>query len=99
MRILFIGTVRFSLLSLRKLIEMNSNIIGVCTKAHSSFNSDFADLVPLCNLNSIPYIHVEDLNNKTNIDWIRDIISLATFRGASSGCEFAESFMLIKEIK
>ena len=73
MRILFIGTVRFSMLSLRKLIEMNSNIIGVCTKAHSSFNSDFADLVPLCNLNSIPYIHVEDLNNKTNVDWIRDI--------------------------
>lgn len=29
----------------------------------------------------------------------RNIISLATFRGASSGCEFAESFMLIKEIK
>jgi N-acetylglucosamine malate deacetylase 1 len=29
----------------------------------------------------------------------RNIISLATFRGASSGCDLAESFMLIKEIK
>lgn len=29
----------------------------------------------------------------------RNIVSLATFRGASSGCNLAESFMLIKEIK
>jgi len=29
----------------------------------------------------------------------KNIRALATFRGSSSGCKFAESFMLLKEIK
>ena len=29
----------------------------------------------------------------------KNIKALATFRGASCGCEYAESFMLLKEIK
>jgi LmbE family N-acetylglucosaminyl deacetylase len=29
----------------------------------------------------------------------RNIRALATFRGASSGCEYSESFILLKEIK
>ena len=44
MRILFIGTVEFSLQSLNKLIEINANIVGVCTKEESKFNSDFAKI-------------------------------------------------------
>jgi hypothetical protein len=29
----------------------------------------------------------------------KNIKALATFRGATCGCEYAESFMLLKEIK
>jgi methionyl-tRNA formyltransferase len=72
MRILFIGTVQFSLHMLKKLVDMRANIIGVCTKAESPFNNDFKDLTPFCELNSIPCLHVHDINDKTNIDWIED---------------------------
>ena len=73
MRILFIGTVQFSMHTLKKLVDMKSNIIGVCTKTNSSFNSDFADLKPFCSLNSIPCLYVDDINDKTNTDWIRSL--------------------------
>ena len=53
MKILFIGTVEFSYKALKKLVELNSDIVGVCTKDKSNFNSDFADLTPICNKNKI----------------------------------------------
>ena len=48
MRIVFIGTVEFSKKALQRLIELEANVVGVCTKEKSDFNSDFADLRPLC---------------------------------------------------
>ena len=54
MRVLFIGSVEFSHKVLEKLIGIDSEIVGVCTKKTSPFNSDFFDLKPLCDLNSIP---------------------------------------------
>ena len=41
MKILFIGTVEFSYRALKKLVELNADIVGVCTKDKSNFNSDF----------------------------------------------------------
>jgi methionyl-tRNA formyltransferase len=73
MRILFIGTVQFSLKALEKLIFIDSDIVGVCTKGKSVFNSDFADLVPPCILNNIPYKLIDDINSKENIDWISSL--------------------------
>lgn len=73
MRILFIGTVEFSLQALEKLIDIKSDIVGVCTKEVSSFNSDFADLVPLCKRNEIPFKYIDDINSKENIAWIRAV--------------------------
>ena len=70
MRVVFIGTVEFSLKSLEKLISLNTNIVGVCTKQRSNFNSDFADLSPICRDNSIPYSYSDDVNSKENIEWI-----------------------------
>ena len=66
MKILFIGTVEFSLRALEKLINMESNIVGVCTKDNSNFNSDLSNLVPICKDNNIPYKLVEDINSKEN---------------------------------
>jgi len=73
MKILFIGTVEFSLKALDKLVTMNANIVGVCTKEVSAFNSDFADLTPLCEENNIPYRYVEDINSQENITWVKNL--------------------------
>jgi len=73
MRIIFIGTVQFSFKILEKLLLMNANLVGVCTKKESSFNSDFVDLAPICKTNQIPYIHIENINSKDNIQWIKDL--------------------------
>jgi len=71
MKILFIGTVEFSKIALKKLIELNAQIVGVCTKEKSEFNSDFADLIPLCEKNKIPYKFTDNVNSKDNCDWIK----------------------------
>ena len=73
MRILFIGTVEFSYKALKKLIELNAEIVGVCTKKKSDFNSDFEDLTPLCKKADIPFKYVDDINSNENIDWIRSL--------------------------
>jgi methionyl-tRNA formyltransferase len=70
MKIVFIGTVEFSLKSLSKLIDIGVDIVGVCTKEKSDFNSDFANLTPLCKRHKIPFRFVDDINSKENIDWI-----------------------------
>ena len=73
MKILFIGSVEFSLKALQKLIDINADIAGVCTKQSSNFNSDFSDLVPVCELNNIPYIYVNNINSDENIQWIKGL--------------------------
>ncbi len=71
MRVVFIGSVEFSLHTLEKLIRLDVNLVGVCTKESSSFNGDFADLMPVCVSNSIPCLHVDDINSEENIEWIK----------------------------
>lgn len=73
MKILFIGTVEFSYKALKKLIELNAEIVGVCTKNKSDFNSDFADLTPLCKKAGILLKYVDDINSNENIAWIRSL--------------------------
>ena len=71
MKVLFIGSVQLSHKVLDKLISIDSQIIGVCTKKSSSFNSDFSNLKPLCDLNSIPCHYVDDINSIENIEWVK----------------------------
>lgn len=73
MKILFIGTVEFSYKALKKLIELNAEIVGICTKKKSDFNSDFADLTPLCKKAGIPFKYIDDINSNENIAWIRSL--------------------------
>ena len=73
MKILFIGTVEFSYKALKKLIDLNVEIVGICTKKKSHFNSDFADLTPLCKKADIPFKYVDDINSKENIEWVRGL--------------------------
>ena len=71
MRVVFIGTVEFSKKTLQKLISIEVDIVGVCTKEESKFNSDYADLTPICNEKAIPYKNTNDINSKENIDGIQ----------------------------
>jgi methionyl-tRNA formyltransferase len=73
MRIVFIGTVEFSLISLKKIIDVGGEIVGVCTKKESSFNADFIDLTPFCEEKNIPTHYVKDINNTDSIEWIKSL--------------------------
>ena len=61
MKIIFIGTVEFSKEHF-KIIKLNAQIAGVCCKEKSKFNSDYADLRPLCEQNKIPFKYVDNIN-------------------------------------
>lgn len=72
MRVLFIGTVEFSLKVLEKLVTLDCEVVGVCTKEKSKFNSDFADLTMPCKKHNIPYIYVKNINSPESLEWIKD---------------------------
>lgn len=91
MKIVFIGTVEFSLKALKKLIELESNIVGVCTKKSSTFNSDFADLSPICEDNNINYRYVNNINDAESTQWIKSLNPDIIF------C-FGYSFLIKKEL-
>lgn len=73
MRIVFIGSVEFSELALRKLIKLGADIVGIVTKDISASNSDHVDLSNLATIHNIPYKYVRDVNHPNNIKWIRDL--------------------------
>jgi methionyl-tRNA formyltransferase len=73
MRVLFIGTVEFSLHALQKLIDLNVSLVGVCSRDSSVFNTDYANLSPVCLSNSIPFLNVDDINLPKNVKWIKDL--------------------------
>lgn len=71
MRILFIGCVKSSELFLRKLIEINAEIVGVITKQDSKFNADFVDLGEICREHYIDYLYVKSINDTSSKEYIR----------------------------
>src|SRR5690606_18747989 len=73
MKIFFIGTVEFSKITLQKLIELKADIVGVATKAQSKFNTDFADLTPICKDHRIQYKTINDLNSPEALSWINSL--------------------------
>jgi methionyl-tRNA formyltransferase len=70
MKIIFIGSVEFSLSALKKIVEIGGNVVGVCTLKASLFNSDFCDLSKYSNENNIPCCYVDDINSEESIKWI-----------------------------
>lgn len=73
MRIVFIGSVQFSLSTLRELNEMSAEIVGVCTKKSSSFNADHSDLSIFSAEKGLPWLHVDDVNSLDSVSWIRSL--------------------------
>jgi methionyl-tRNA formyltransferase len=70
MKIVFIGTVEFSEVALKKLLELKANVVGVITKEKSELNSDYVDLSYLAVENNIPFKYVKDVNHPNNVKWI-----------------------------
>lgn len=52
-------------------LQEEVKIVGVATKEHSSFNSDFYDLAPSALTNNIPYLYVQDINSSQSINFIK----------------------------
>jgi methionyl-tRNA formyltransferase len=73
MRIVFIGSVKFSEQALNKLVDIKSSIVGVCTLEYSDFNSDHVDLSPLSRKNNIPVRYTPSINSEEVFDWISDL--------------------------
>jgi methionyl-tRNA formyltransferase len=71
MRIVFIGTVEFSLRALEKLLDMKADIVGVCTRHASAGNADHVSLSGLCDAQGIPWHGARDINASETLDWIR----------------------------
>lgn len=71
MKVIFIGSVKFSLATLKELYRMGINIVGVCTKESSIFNSDHSDLSEFCDENDIPWIYSRDINSPLIVSWIK----------------------------
>jgi methionyl-tRNA formyltransferase len=73
MKVVLIGSVEFSLRALEKLIAIDVDLVGVCAKKSSTFNSDFFDLKPLCDINEVPCLYVDDINSTKSVEWIKDL--------------------------
>ncbi len=73
MKSVFIGCVKFSEFTLKKLIQLGINIDGIVTRAESSFNTDFVDLSSVANENNIPFLYTNNINSSKAFDWIINI--------------------------
>ena len=73
MKILFIGTVEFSARALHELINIQIDIVGVCTLSSSPFNSDHEDLTSIASNSGIPVLSAPDLHSQTSLDWINKL--------------------------
>lgn len=74
MKIVFIGAVTFSEKTLEKLIDLNADVVGVCTLEKSTFNADHVDLTQLCMKHNIPVRYTIDINSDENISWIKTLV-------------------------
>jgi len=72
MKIIFIGSVFFSKLILEKMIKLNINIVGVCCKKKSSFNSDFFDIGKISLKNKISTIYTNNINGNNFYIWAKN---------------------------
>ena len=71
MKVLFIGSVKFSKITLEELIFQNVNIVGVCGNNQSKFNSDHYDLSEIAKKNNIPFKNCKNINEQKNVAWIQ----------------------------
>lgn len=72
MKIVFIGCVQLSWRALKSLIpNPSAEIVGVITRSHSNFNSDFFSLQALSEQYNIPCLCVEKNDQKSMMDFVK----------------------------
>jgi len=71
MRIIFIGSVEFSLNTLEYLIKLGAEVVGICTVKESQFNTDHVDLTSFGVAHEIPSFYAEDINSTEALAWIK----------------------------
>ena len=71
MRIVFIGAVEFSLCALERLVELDAEIVGVCTLQESKLNADHVDLSSFSETHGIPCFYADDINSTKTLTWIQ----------------------------
>ena len=74
MKVVFIGTVEFSLQMLQVLLESDVEIVGVISGKSNEINSDFVDLKQICIDNQLAYFVTDDVNAKESIVWIENLM-------------------------
>jgi methionyl-tRNA formyltransferase len=70
MRIVFIGNVNFSLRALERIVAIGGNVVGVCTKKYSKFNTDHVDLTEFAKIRGIDSCYADDINSEEVYAWI-----------------------------
>ena len=70
-RIVFVGSVYFSKAMLEILLKKKVNIVGVCTKKKSSFNSDFYNLGKISKKKRIRTLYTNNINSLNAYNWIK----------------------------
>jgi len=92
MRIVFIGSVRFSLVCLKKVLRLKGvQVVGVITLEKSPFNSDFASLGRAAEEAGIPCFFADDATQEKTAAW------MGALKPDILYC-FGWSFLLGKEI-
>lgn len=71
MKILLIGTVKFSEIVFKQLIQMKADITGICTSRKSNFNSDHVSLKKVAEKHHIPCLETNDINSDYSVSWIK----------------------------
>jgi methionyl-tRNA formyltransferase len=71
MKLLFIGTVKFSAVVFSELVDLGTNLVGLCTKSGSTFNSDYANLAPIADKAGIPIHYTSNINDQETLSWIK----------------------------
>jgi len=73
MKIVFIGTVQFSLHMLETLLNQQAQVVGVITDCDHGINADYADLKPVCEKHGIEVLLTSNVNASDTIDWVRKL--------------------------
>jgi methionyl-tRNA formyltransferase len=75
MRIVFIGTVDFSLSCLQSMLERKAQVVGVFTQSREQarLNADWADLSPLCQIYRVPVFYFRKISDPETVEKIRDL--------------------------
>jgi len=73
MKILFVGTVKFSEKCLLKLLQLRQQVVGIISSPNDGINSDHADLRIVAEGNQVPYLETKKINSAETIEWAKKL--------------------------